>query len=43
MNKIKALYIKTLNKRGIPRSAFILKVALSLIVRPTGEAMADTP
>jgi len=43
VNKIKALYIRTLNKRGIPRSAYIIKVALKFVVRPTGEPRSDAP
>ncbi len=43
INKIVALYTKTLNKRGIPRSAYILKVARSCVVRPTGEPLSDAP
>jgi hypothetical protein len=43
IKKIKARYIKVLNKRGIPKAAYIVKVALHLVVRPTGETGADAP
>jgi hypothetical protein len=43
INKLKARYIKVLNKRGVPKAAYVIKLALKLAVRPRGSSGQAPP